>query len=215
MSPLPPERPPEPVVDAPTPVTHNRLFRSAALALLHLAGWKVAGQLPAEPRYVLVGAPHTSNWDFPLMLMAAAYFGIKPYWMGKKGLFPRPVAGLMRWLGGIPIDRSAAHNMVDQVVAAFDRQARLVLVIAPEGTRSRVPRWKSGFYHIATGAGVPIVLAYADYRHRVVGIGPTIHPGGDMQKDLLAIQGFYADKSGRHPQNAGPVLPLEEPLEKS
>lgn len=189
------------------PVTGNRLFRGAAGLLLRLLGWKIEGTLPDAPQYVIVAAPHTSNWDFPLMLLYAAHFGIKPYWMGKDSLFPRPFAGLMRWLGGIPIDRSAANNIVDQAVQAFSKYERFAILIPPEGTRKRGPRWKTGFYYIATGANVPILLGYLDFPRKRGGFGPLFYPTGDLEADLRAIGAFYADKQGLYPHDASPVLP--------
>ncbi|MGH2541888.1 MAG: hypothetical protein ACRDIB_03770, partial [Ardenticatenaceae bacterium] len=103
--------------------------------------------------------------------------------------------------------RSSRNNMVEQVVKAFEAHERIIVLITPEGTRSWTPKWRMGFYHIAIGADVPIVLAYLDFRRKVGGIGPTINPSGVMEADLRRIQEFYADKTGRHPEKAGPVLP--------
>jgi 1-acyl-sn-glycerol-3-phosphate acyltransferase len=187
----------------------NSLFRTpllqpllAALAviLLRLIGWRVIGELPAQRKYVLIGAPHTSNWDFPLMLLAVLKVGMDVRWLGKSGLFPFPLAGFMRWLGGIPVDRSKNNNLVDQLVDLFRRRHELVLIIPPEGTRAKVERWKTGFYYVAQGAGVPILLGFVDGSRKEMGFGPLFYPTGDYAADLLVIQAFYRDKSGVHPE---------------
>ena len=194
------------------PLTHatamggTRLSRGIGRALLRLFGWRVEGELPPLKKYVLIGAPHTTNWDFVLMLLFGLALGFRPSWMGKHTLFRRPVGGLMRRMGGIPINRSAAHNVVAQAVAAFEAHEQLVLLIPPEGTRRRAPRWKSGFYHIARGAGVPIVLGYVDFARKRGGIGPTLMPTDEMEADLQRIAAFYADKRGKFPENESPVV---------
>jgi 1-acyl-sn-glycerol-3-phosphate acyltransferase len=178
-----------------TPVLQP-LLALLAIGLLRLAGWKVVGGLPANTKYVLIGAPHTSNWDFVLMLLAVLKVGMDVHWLGKKNLFPFPFAGFMRWLGGIPVDRSKSNNLVDQLVALFGRRDELILIIPPEGTRSQVERWKSGFYYVAQGAGVPILLGFVDGSRREVGFGPLFYPTGDYATDLPAIQDFYREKRG-------------------
>lgn len=178
-----------------TPVLQP-LLALLAVGLLRLIGWKVVGGLPANNKYVLIGAPHTSNWDFPLMLLAVLKVGMDVHWLGKKNLFPFPFAGFMRWLGGIPVDRSKSNNLVDQLVALFGRRDELILLIPPEGTRSQVERWKSGFYYVAQGAGVPILLGFIDSSRRELGFGPLFYPTGDYAADLVAIQEFYRDKRG-------------------
>jgi len=168
-------------------------------AILAVVRWRLVGQVPG-PRCVLIGAPHTSNWDFPLALLVIWGLGIKAKWVGKHTLFRRPFGGLMRALGGIPLDREATRDFVPQVVEWFDRASELTIVIAPEGTRSKTDRWRSGFYWIAHGAGVPIALGFADYANRVVGIGDSFMPSGDMEADMERIRAFYADKTAKHPE---------------
>jgi 1-acyl-sn-glycerol-3-phosphate acyltransferase len=167
-----------------------------AQALLKLSGWKMTGTTPTVPRYVLIAAPHTSNWDFVLMLMAVLKAGIDVHWMGKHSLFKQPFRSLMLWLGGMPINRSQASRTAAQVIERFQAADELVVLITPEGTRSRVERWKTGFYHIAYGAAVPIVLGYVDAKNKELGFGPSFVPTGDLDKDLADIQVFYRDKSG-------------------
>lgn len=185
------------------------LFRASLLqpllarlsrGVLRVLGWRVAGELPALQRYVLIGAPHTSNWDFPLMLMAVLVANLDVHWMGKHTLFRRPFNRLMRWLGGMPIDRSQANDTVAQIIDQYGRGDPLVVLIPPEGTRSQVQRWKTGFYHIASGAGVPIVLGFIDARSKTIGFGPLFYPTGNLDTDLQAIQSFYADKTGLRPR---------------
>lgn len=179
--------------------------RWLAKQLLALFGWHPVGSAPDLPKYVLVVAPHTSNWDFVWMLLLAASLGIKATWMGKHTLFRPPFGWLMRALGGLPIDRTARHNVVDQAIESLRIRDRLVLAILPEGTRKRTEYWKSGFYHIARGAGVPMALGYADYRRKVGGVGAVIAPSGDIDTDMAAIRDFYAGVVGARPDQFGPV----------
>jgi 1-acyl-sn-glycerol-3-phosphate acyltransferase len=175
-----------------------------------LVGWSVEGDLPDVPQFVLVVAPHTSNWDVPVGLLCAYALGLLFPWpygvMVKAPVFRWPLVGpLMRWLGGIPIDRSAPNNVVDQMADAFQQHERLMLAITPEGTRKKTPYWKSGFYHIALKARVPIVLAYLDYARRVGGLGPTIWPSGDADADLELIRDFYAGVTAKFPDQVGEI----------
>jgi 1-acyl-sn-glycerol-3-phosphate acyltransferase len=176
-----------------------------AVKLLKLFGWRIEGELPEIPKYVLVGAPHTSNWDFVVMLAAAFAYSLSISWMGKKAIFRWPFGALFAWLGGIRIDRSRASGVVAQSIEAFHNSAKLILLITPEGTRKRTEHWKSGFYHIAVGAGVPIVLGFVDYPARTGGFGPTIIPTGDIESDVALMREFYADKTGKYPQQAAQV----------
>lgn len=177
------------------------LLRLFAILLLRLAGWKAIGRELGNQRFVLIGAPHTSNWDFPLMLAVVLKLRLRVFWMGKHTLFPFPFGGLMRWLGGIPIDRSRAHNVVQQTVEQYAKYPDLVVLVPPEGTRSKVERWKTGFYHIATQAGVPILLGYVDAGRKEAGLSDFFWPTGDLEADMRKIRGFYADKKGLRPEN--------------
>jgi len=155
-------------------------------------GWTVVGEMPNVPKFIIVAAPHTTNWDLPNALAAGLHYGVRIHWMGKDGIFKWPFGGLMRWLGGIPVDRSKRNNAVAQMVEKFNAADRLVVVIPPEGTRSAVTQWKSGFYHIANGAGIPLVLAFIDYRRRRIGIAQVFQPTGHYEADLAQIQAIYA-----------------------
>jgi 1-acyl-sn-glycerol-3-phosphate acyltransferase len=176
-----------------------------AKGLLKLFGWRAVGAAPDLPKYVLVVAPHTSNWDFLVMLALALALRIKVTWMGKHTLFRPPLGWLMRPLGGLPINRTANHNVVAQAVESFRTSDRLVLAILPEGTRKRTSYWKSGFYHIARGANVPIALGFADYKRKVGGIGRVFLPSGDIDADMTIIREFYSGIEGKRPDQFGPI----------
>ncbi len=181
------------------------LTQRLARAWLRLWGWRVEGRVPKMTRYVVVGAPHTSNWDFVWMLLAMLALGVRLNWVGKDELFLGPVGGLMKRLGGIPVNRRSHNNFVAQVAETIRHSEKLALVITPEGTRGRSPYWKTGFYYIALGAGVPIVLGFMDYRRQVVGLGPTLMPTGDIEADMKPIREFYAGMVGKFPRNQGEI----------
>lgn len=179
-----------------TPIL-NALLHWLSLILLKIFGWRMDGELPKTPKYVMIAAPHTSNWDLVFMLTLAFSYKTKVCWMGKDTLFRRPFGALFKWLGGIPIDRARSHNVVDQSIELFRKNEKLVLAVPPEGTRKKVRYWKTGFYYIAKGAGVPIALGFIDYRRKTGGFGPVITPTGDIEADMEAIQAFYADITGK------------------
>lgn len=183
-----------------TPIVTPTLRALAAL-WLRLAGWTVEGRLPeGAERCVLIGAPHTSNWDLPNALMIALVLRLNLCWMGKAGIFRRPFGGVMRWFGGLPVDRSRSHNLVSASVQALrEADGPWQLGVAPEGTRSRADRWKTGFYFIALEAGVPVVPAYMDYGRKRSGLGPAFHPTGDIDADLPRMRAFFAGMRGRNP----------------
>ena len=183
----------------------NTVLRGLSLAILKLPGWRVEGHFPADcPKCVVIAAPHTSNWDLPNTLMAGFALRANLYWMGKRSIFKPPFGAFMRWLGGIAVNREKSNNLVAASVEAI-RAARgsLQLVVPPEGTRSKVRYWKTGFYYIAHGAGVPIVLSYMDYARKVSGIGPVFHPTGDIERDMATIKAFYAPFKGKNPDQSG------------
>ena len=181
-----------------TPVINHFTYGLSWL-FLRLAGWKMIDPAPDLPKFVLIGAPHTSNWDFVLTLAYAFVYGKRVFWMGKNSLFKFPFNRFFRWMGGIPIDRSKAHGVVAQTVEKFNGADELAICIAPEGARKRVPKWKTGFYHVAHGAGIPIVLGFLDYKKRQGGFGPVFMPTGDIEADMLEIRAFYATVTGRYP----------------
>ena len=173
-------------------------------AWLRAFGWQVEGSIPVEPRYVAIAAPHTSYWDFPHMMAFGFATGQRISFLMKASMFVGPLGALLRKMGGIPVDRSAAHGLVESVVRAFDEREELIVVIAPEGSRSRRDHWKSGFYRIALKAQVPIALGYLDYGHKRVGYGPMLVPSGDELGDASIFADFYADKQGRYPGQESP-----------
>jgi 1-acyl-sn-glycerol-3-phosphate acyltransferase len=175
-------------------------------ALLRLLGWRLEVELPSVSKYVLVVAPHTSNWDFVIGILAAWTLGLpQPRWVGKDSLFKPPLGWIMHAIGGIPVDRSKSQNFVEQVAARFAEEDVFLLGIAPEGTRRHTQYWRSGFYYIAHQAGVPIVLIYLDFARKVVGTGPMIEPTGDIEADFEVIRAFYSTVQGKHPQLQGEI----------
>ncbi len=161
-------------------------------------GWKVEGAPPPLAKCVFIAAPHTSNWDMPHMIGVAWALGLKVAWMGKKQIFRWPFAGFMKALGGIPIDRSGPHNTVKTVANLINDSEQMYLVVPVSGTRARTDYWKSGFYHIACEAKVPIVCSYLDYPRAVTGIGLVMEPSGNLSNDMDRIRTFYDPYQGRY-----------------
>jgi 1-acyl-sn-glycerol-3-phosphate acyltransferase len=178
--------------------------------LLRLAGWELEGARPEFERYVLIAAPHTSNWDFPLMMAFAAAFDIKINWLAKHNLFFPPVGWIMRAMGGMPIVRHQNRNVVDGMVDAFKQTPTLVLVVPTEGTRERTEYWKSGFYHIARQADVPIVPSFLDFGRKRGGFGPALEVTHDVVADMQYFRDFYRGMEGKFPDQFGPIRLKEE-----
>ncbi len=177
-----------------------RLFRWIIRTWYARQGWTEERMIPVERKFVVIAAPHTSNWDFPYFLGLAQKLDLPLSFMGKKSLFRGPFANVMKELGGIPVDRSKSVNMVDQMIAEFKKRDTFMLTIAPEGTRGKVREWKTGFYHIAVGAGVPIVCGLMDYKRKHGGLGPAIWPTGDYDKDMAKVAEYYRSCTPRHPE---------------
>lgn len=173
-------------------------WRGPCAWLLQRGGWRMAGVLPDVGKLVLIVAPHSSWWDGVWGLLLKVALGVDIAFMGKRELFRGPLGWLLRRLGGIPIERSATHGVVEQMVDRFQASPRLWLGIAPEGTRRKVVKWRSGFWHIARAAGVPILPVYFDYPSKTIGIGALFQPSGDMDADLAALKAFYRPYRGRH-----------------
>jgi 1-acyl-sn-glycerol-3-phosphate acyltransferase len=182
-----------------TPLVKS-VLRYLSIGVMKLLGWKVDGALPSDgAKSVLIAAPHTSNWDFPYTLMTAFVLGLNIRWLGKSSLFRFPFGGVMKWLGGISVDRSQSNNLVAQAARSLrDSTEPMQLVVPPEGTRSKTRYWKTGFYYIANAANVPIVMAYMDYPHKRAGLGPVLVPTGDIEKDMETIKAFYAQYQGKN-----------------
>ena len=183
----------------------RKLLQKMARIIFRLIGWKLIGTAPEHPKCVLIGAPHTTNWDLPVALLVLWGHGIDGRWVGKHTVFRWPAGWLMRRLGGIPLNRESTKDFVQQSVDAFDERVELVVLIAPEGTRGRVEFWKTGFYYIALGAGVPIVLGFVDFARKEAGLGPTLFPTGDIVADFELIRRFYEDKMGKRPEKTGEI----------
>ena len=187
-----------------TPVV-NTLLRTGSRMFLRINGWTVEGSLPPEAsKSVLIAAPHTSNWDLPYTLMVAFVLRLNVYWIGKSSLFRWPFGPLMRWLGGIAVDRDKGSNLVAASARAIRQtEGAVQLVVPPEGTRGKTRHWKTGFYFIALQAQVPIVLAYMDYGRKRSGLGPIFKPTGDVEADMAEIKRFYAPIKGRRADQFG------------
>ena len=194
--------PPAPYVDAPLVPGFRARF---AGWMLRLAGWRVVLAQPVPLRCVVVFYPHTSNWDFPIGLMTKWLVGIHFRFIAKDSLFATPLGPWLRRWGGIPVDRSSRTGAIARLAAEFAQHDDFRLAVAPEGTRSLTARWKSGFYHLARAAKVPLALAFIDYRRREIGVGGYMELAGDVAADMSRIAAFYADKTARRPENAGPI----------
>ncbi len=187
-----------------TPILRS-ITKLIALIYLKIIGWEVVDRVPDEPKFVLIAAPHTSNVDFPILMSMAFYYGVRIHWIGKKSLFPGPGKYVARYLGGIPVDRSKPGGMVGETIRTYNEADHLMIVVPPEGTRGVGKGWKSGFYHIARGADVPICCGFLDYKTKRGGFGPIIHLTGDMDADMDTIRDFYKDITGRHPELTAPI----------
>lgn len=178
------------------------LAKAISKLIFKIAGWKLNGNLaPDQRRCVMVAAPHTSNWDF-IFARAAFYMMEAPIrFTIKKEFMKFPFGGLLKSMGALPIDRSKNTRMVDAMINIIKKTpGDMCVLVTPEGTRKYQPRWRMGFYHVAVGAGVPIVLGYVDYAKKEAGIGPSIYPSGDIEADLEKIYAFYRTKTGRFPE---------------
>jgi 1-acyl-sn-glycerol-3-phosphate acyltransferase len=182
------------------------IMRWLALVIFKFTGWKLKGEKPDLPKYIVIAAPHTSNWDFVYTVCIAFISRINPMIMMKNAWFFWPMGYLFRWLGAFPVDRSKSNDVVAQLVAEFHQRNELIMVVAPSGTRKKVKYWKTGFYHIANGANIPMVLGFLDYRQKTGGFGPIIHPTGDINTDMVKIRSFYSDVTGKHPKKGSHAL---------
>jgi 1-acyl-sn-glycerol-3-phosphate acyltransferase len=164
-------------------------------------GWKAVGQIPPDiKKCVIIGAPHTSSWDFVMAMGAITYFPQRFRYMAKSELFRSPLKWLFVKTGGIPVDRSKHHNSVEAAIDLFKTNEELYLIVPAEGTRKRVTKWKTGFYYIAAGANVPIVLGFLDFKKKEAGFGYSFIPSGDIKKDYEIINDFYRNKTAKNPE---------------
>jgi 1-acyl-sn-glycerol-3-phosphate acyltransferase len=182
-----------------TPIL-STIFHYLARFWMRRFGWRVDGKLPEIPKFVLIGAPHTSNWDFVLFLGVIFTLRANVRFMGKAELFRSPIGWFFRYCGGIPVDRKKSSGLVEQMVETSNRSKHFILTITPAGTRHQVVEWKRGFYHIAKNAGIPIVIAVVDGKHKTVRIGQVFHPTGNIEADMKTIQSFFTGAAGINPR---------------
>jgi len=181
------------------------ILQPIARLILKLCGWTTTGQVPNLDKVVFIAAPHTSNWDGFWLIIFKIALNVKLRFLAKHTLFWWPLSSLLRGFGAMPIDRSQTTSTVQQLINAFNEEEHLLLALAPEGTRKWQPYWKTGFYQIAKEARVPIVLAYIDYSRKKMGVGITLHPSDDTEKDLAIIRDYYKDFVPRHPELKSPI----------
>ena len=179
-----------------------------------LTGWNVSGELPTDKKFVLIGAPHTTNWDFFLGLATIFIFRLKARWLAKDTIFIWPLGVLLRALGGIAIDRQHPNGVVGQMVNALTESDQQVILLAPSGTRKKMPHWRSGFYHIALQANVPIVCGYVDFKDKEVHLGLSLLPTGDAKKDMDRIRDYYKGVHAKYPEMETPVRLAEERVDE-
>jgi 1-acyl-sn-glycerol-3-phosphate acyltransferase len=194
-----------PAIGPRVPRRHSRVLPFLGRAVLRALRWRIEGEIPNLAKFVIAVAPHTSNWDFVIGAAAMFALDLRLSFIGKHTIFVGPVAPILRWMGGIPVDRASPHGVVEQSVRAFADSSERILAIAPQGTRKPVPHFRSGFLHIARGARVPVVLAALDYGERCVRIGPLLEPGGDIEAERARIEAMFSRVRGRHPRVASPV----------
>ena len=185
------------------------MLKLISRGILALLGWQLDERLPPERRFLIIGAFHTSNWDFPLGLLGMWALGLKARWIAKHTLFMWPLGPIMKALGGIPVDRRASSGFIDHIASIYAQRKRLVIAIAPEGTRSRTGYWRTGFYYIALKANVPIAMAYLDYGNKIIGVGPNFTPSGDLNADFEIIREFYTGIVGKNPKKQGEIVLAE------
>ena len=181
------------------------MLKTVSHFILKLLGWRLDKRIPKEKKYVLIAAHHTSNWDFIYGVLAKWALDEPYMWVGKHTLFWGLLNYVFRKLGGIPVDRRAHHGFIEQMVHEFDQRDELKLAMAPEGTRSKVAYWKTGFYYIARQAKVPVAFGYFDYKSKIIGVHGCFYPCGDIEKDMQIVKEFYCDKTGKHPANEGTI----------
>ncbi len=181
------------------------MLKKISRLILSALGWQLEAQLPSEKKYVIVGAFHTSNWDFPMGILGLWAMGLKACWVGKHTLFRGPLGPVFKLLGGIPVDRTVHTGFIQRIAEQYKLRDEMALTIAAEGTRSKTEYWRTGFYHIAVEAKVPVALGYVDYGNKKLGVGATLYPTGDINKDFEIIREFYKDKTGLRPGNQGPI----------
>lgn len=191
-----------PVIPDTMPRNQGWFWPWVGRTIFRCMGWRIEGELPRHQKLVLIAAPHTSNWDFVIGMAAMLALRIKASWLAKHSIFIGPADPVFRGWGGIPVERSEHHDVVSDVVSAFQQSDKMWLAIAPEGTRKHIDHWKSGFWHIAKGADVPIQTIYFDFSRRVLGVGRCFIPGDDVASDVQAIRDYYKTVGvGKYPEH--------------
>jgi 1-acyl-sn-glycerol-3-phosphate acyltransferase len=187
-------------------VSRGGFLRTTGRALVGLSSWRITGELPNVPKLIMLAAPHSSNWDGIYGILGACAIGLKATWMGKASLFKKPILGrLMHLFGGIAVDRSNPAGAVGQVTEEFAKRERMWVVLAPEGTRKKVHKWRTGFWHLARAANVPLFLVYFDYQRKEVGCGELFHTTDNLEADMERLYAFYAPWRGKGGKNALPA----------
>ena len=190
------------LVPRSVPRRHNLFLSKCCSKLLSRLGWQVTGKLPDRTQFIIAVAPHTSNWDFFLGLAVMFKLQLSVRFLGKHSIFIWPIKSLLVRFGGIPVERSHQHGVVGQMVDLFNEKQPLVLALAPEGTRSKVTKWKTGFLHIANQANVPVVPIAFDFEKKVVEIKPAVTIGDDIEKERIAFQQIFAEVCAKNPHLA-------------
>jgi len=177
--------------------------------ILKILGWELESQLPVVNKYVLIGYPHTSNWDFIIGMLAKWAMGMPLNWVAKRSMFWGPLRPLFIAMGGVPINRHKSSGFIQKSIALFQCRNHFILGLMPEGTRSKTAGFKTGFYYIADGAHVPIALAYLDYKNKKIGVGKVLNTSGDIEKDFEIIKTFYQNIVGCNPENQSELVPIK------
>jgi 1-acyl-sn-glycerol-3-phosphate acyltransferase len=188
------------------------MIKKLSTTVLSIVGWRVEGQLPTDKKLLIIGAPHTSNWDFPLTLLSLSALGLRFSWVAKHTLFKSPLGPLFSAIGGVPVNRKVKSGFLKGTVNAFHERDKLILAMAPEGTRSKTDHWKAGFYHIAVKANINICLGFIDYPSKTIGLGPIVTPSKDIDYDFSVIKEFYLGKTGRYPAKQSEILLREKEI---
>lgn len=198
-----------------SPTKAGWVLNRTATLLFRLMGWKAEGTFPALSRFVVIAAPHTSYWDAFYMIAVACIFNVRFSWMVKDSAMFFPLSAVIRYFGGVPIDRSTRRDVVQQAVDRFASSETLYLAVSPEGTRQGGDHWKTGFYYIACKARVPIVFGFVDFGRKVAGLGPVFQPTGDIEADFEVFERFYAQVTPRFPECRGRVVPRPQARESA
>lgn len=201
-------------IDSRKPSLSSRLLRRLLVWIYRRHGWTASGTVPSPRKFVLVAAPHTSNWDFLYFIGLTEELGIMPHFMAKNTLFRWPFRRFLFDMGGVSVDRSSPQNYVRQMADEFARRDEFMLTIAPEGSRGNNSKWKTGFYQIAMAAKVPFVIGMMDYATKTGGLGPAIMPTGDYRADMAKVIDLYKHVVPRHPERAVKSITGEERLER-